>query len=336
MRRKDILNKYNIDIKCFRALVRHGHITQIAFGEYEDNPEFFRTFNKEQYFLDHKEQCRANIALGLKNMSEDAKIARLNKLSKSQKISQNRQSTIDKKRSSLQRYWNNDALRKEQSIKASNGWSKKTDEELKEWSSQCSKRSILAYQNMSESAKIQHSINVGKAQKLKNQKLRDSGYYETDEWLQKSQSIQQKINATKRKNHTFNVSRSENDSYELLLKYFDESDIIRQYHSKEYPFNCDFYIVSLKLYIECHYGQYHQPKMGPFDNTNIEHIKQLQKLKKKFEITPKNSRGDNQYGKIIYTWTDLDVRKRKCVEKNALNSKVFYTMKDFKSWLTRT
>jgi len=35
---------------------------------------------------------------------------------------------------------------------------------------------------------------------------------------------------------------------------------------------------------------------------------------------------------MIYTWTDLDVRKLETFKKNNLNYKIFYTEKEFNKW----
>ena len=54
--------------------------------------------------------------------------------------------------------------------------------------------------------------------------------------------IVNKSNITKQKNHTFNISKKEQLSYQLLKEKY--KDIKYQYKSKLYPFVCDFYIPS--------------------------------------------------------------------------------------------
>ncbi len=64
-------------------------------------------------------------------------------------------------------------------------------------------------------------------------------------------TILEKINNTKRANGTFNTSKPEDAIYKILLDNFGEEDVIRQYRDEcRYPFNCDFYIRSLDLFIE--------------------------------------------------------------------------------------
>lgn len=55
---------------------------------------------------------------------------------------------------------------------------------------------------------------------------------------------------TKRRNNSFNTSSDEEVYYNYLLQHFEETDILRQYRDERYPFNCDFYIKSLDLFIE--------------------------------------------------------------------------------------
>lgn len=126
------------------------------------------------------------------------------------------------------------------------------------------------------------------------------------------------------------ASKPENKTYELLKEKFP--NIIRSHKTKEYPWRADFYIPELDLYIECHYSQYHHGIQ--FDENNEDCIKELQKLQEKSkEKRLENPDKSNQYEKIIYTWTDLDVRKRNKAKENNLNFLEFYTVNDAKEWL---
>ena len=86
-------------------------------------------------------------------------------------------------------------------------------------------------------------------------------------------------NATKRKNGTFKMSKKEDKAYDILCKKFGKDDIIRQYQSEKYPFNCDFYIKSLDLYIECNFSWTHGKHW--FDENNEEDIRRLEFMKSK-------------------------------------------------------
>ena len=78
---------------------------------------------------------------------------------------------------------------------------------------------------------------------------------------------------TKKKKGTLNSSNVENELYNLLLTKFPKA--IHHYESSLYPFDCDFYITELDLYIEYQGtwthgdGKFHLP----FDKNNPEHLK---------------------------------------------------------------
>ena len=140
---------------------------------------------------------------------------------------------------------------------------------------------------------------------------------------------QKQYETQKRLGYTHN-SKVEDCSYNLLCNHFDSNNIIRQYYDKKrYPFKCDFYIKSLDLFIECHYGYRHCYE--PFNENNPEHLKRLEELKEK-AATHKNP-NNNNYLQCIYQWTDLDVRKRQCAIENNLNWLCFYNVNDFEEFL---
>lgn len=114
-----------------------------------------------------------------------------------------------------------------------------------------------------------------------------------------SKEMIQRQNNTKRKNNTFCSSKAEDKFYEYLLTIFEEADIIRQYSDDRYPFNCDFYIKPLDLFIECNFHWTHNNHY--FDETNEQDIEKLNVWKSK----------NSKYYKIaINVWTILDVRKK--------------------------
>lgn len=106
---------------------------------------------------------------------------------------------------------------------------------------------------------------------------------------------------TKIKNGTLNTSYEEQQLFKILKEKYP--DAIAQYKSKEYPFYCDFYIPSEKIYIE--YQGYPTHGGKPFENTNEDRIK-LNEWKSK------------EYDGWIYDWTKRDVNKRKCAKSNNL------------------
>ena len=113
-----------------------------------------------------------------------------------------------------------------------------------------------------------------------------------------------------------------------IIKLLKEKypDIIRQYKSNLYPFLSDFYIPCIDTYIEIQGSQYHH--YHQFDKDNINDINELNRLKSL-------SNSKNQYSKMIYVWTDLDVRKRNVAKENNLNWFEFFNIDELKIWLER-
>ena len=136
--------------------------------------------------------------------------------------------------------------------------------------------------------------------------------------------ISEKNYITKKKNNSFNISKSEDKIYELLTKIF--LNVERQYRSELYPFNCDFYIPSLDLYIEYN-GNWTHGKES-YDVNNIEHQKKLNKWK---EL----SKSSKFYKNAIYVWTDLDVRKRSIAIQNGINFVELWTMKEAEEFIDK-
>ena len=99
-----------------------------------------------------------------------------------------------------------------------------------------------------------------------------------------------------------------------------------QYRSELYPFNCDFYIPSLDLYIECHFHWTHGGR--PFDENDKSCLEQLAQWKEQ-------SKTSKFYQKAIKTWIDLDVRKKQIAEDNKLNLVIFYSKGTFITWLNK-
>lgn len=96
--------------------------------------------------------------------------------------------------------------------------------------------------------------------------------------LRNNKDIQTKIQATKRKNNTFNTSKPETEYYSYLCKQYGKKNVIRQYKDlARYPFNCDFYITTEDLFIELNLFPTHGKE--PFDSTNSEHLKYLEHCK---------------------------------------------------------
>ena len=136
--------------------------------------------------------------------------------------------------------------------------------------------------------------------------------------------IQYKRDETKRKNKTFGSSIPEQKSYQLLLTKFDKNDIIRQYKDIRYPYNCDFYIISKDLFIECNYFWTHHDHFFNKDNQND--IEELNRMIEK-------SKNNSFYFGAITTWTERDLEKKETALKNKLNYLVFWNINEFNDWI---
>ena len=148
-------------------------------------------------------------------------------------------------------------------------------------------------------------------------------------WFTLSDKLKEKTNTsetlekqykTKKKNNSFNISKQEIKSYNLLKEIFP--NVIYQHKSKAYPFNCDFYIPDLDLYIECNYHWTHGGH--PYNENNIEDQEKLNLWKSKTSKFYKNA---------IITWTNRDINKLNIAKQNNLNYLVFYTMFDLEQWI---
>ena len=140
-----------------------------------------------------------------------------------------------------------------------------------------------------------------------NEYKRLFGYYNSADWKLKQQEKSKKEYITKKKNNSFYSTKIEQQFKEYLEQNFP-NDFEYQYKSELYPFNCDFYIKSLDLYIEIQGNWTHGDH--PFDENNQEDIDKLNLWK---------SKNTKYYQNAINTWTNLDVRKRNIAKQNNLN-----------------
>lgn len=197
----------------------------------------------------------------------------------------------------------------------------------------------------SEDDDINNITNIGQLKyikdKIKNTCLQKYGvenpmylpyYKELLSSILSKKETQEKIYNTKLLNNSFNISYQEDICFKLLQEKFP--DCIRQYKSDAYPFNCDFYIPLLDLYIEyngSHYHHYH-----PFNENNNDDINELNRLKEKAINSNAHKNGKkSQYDNIIYTWSILDIKKRKIAKYNNLNYIEFWNIDEVKTWINK-
>ena len=104
-----------------------------------------------------------------------------------------------------------------------------------------------------------------------------------------------------------------------IIQYLEQNfpnDFEFQYKSELYPFNCDFYIKSLDLYIEVQGTWMHGGH--PFDENNQEDINKLNFWKEK---------NTKQYIYACDIWTIKDVEKRNIAKQNNLNYLEIFSIK---------
>lgn len=142
-----------------------------------------------------------------------------------------------------------------------------------------------------------------------------------DLYQQNKDIILKKIFNTKRKNNSFNISKQEDTVYELLIQKYP--NVLRQYKSKLYPFNCDFYIPELDLYIE--YQGFWMHGFEPYTGSK----------EQKEKIKLWESKNTSQFKNAINTWTIRDPLKRETAKKNNLNYLEFFTIKQFINWFNQ-
>ena len=135
-----------------------------------------------------------------------------------------------------------------------------------------------------------------------------------------SKIVQDKINNTKRKNNTFNTSKPEENLYKEIKSIYPS--VIRQYKESRYPFNCDFYIPELDMFIELQGTWLHG--LHPYNCNSIEDIDKLNKWK---------SKNKKFYNIAIKVWTISDPKKREIAKKNNLNYVELFNKEDINLFL---
>ena len=149
-----------------------------------------------------------------------------------------------------------------------------------------------------------------KAKETNLEKYGADNYTKSKAYLEKLPEILEKIYKTKKQNHTFNTSTPEEFLYSELVKKFGISDILRQYKSPKYPYNCDFYIKSLDLYIELQGTWLHGKE--PYNPDSKKHQQKLLEWQEK-------AKKSKFYKNAIKIWTIKDPLKRKIALENNLN-----------------
>lgn len=94
-------------------------------------------------------------------------------------------------------------------------------------------------------------------------------------------------------------------------------EFIPHYLSNIYPFECDFYLVQSKTFIEINVHITHGDHA--FDSTSEQDLNILNDLYKKANIIETKTNKKSMYSTYIEVWTKRDVEKRKIAKKQNLN-----------------
>ena len=280
----------------------------------------------ERYGVSHQwknEEIKRKTQETLKNRTEKQK----------QKTRQKRKRTMKKKYGVT-----NNLIRPEIKIKSHNDIAneKRKQTSLKNWGTEHPLKSKLIVNKVINTKKLKseedpkYQKNITK--KIQKTMLKKFGYIcnlnmpEIKKKAHNKKSME-KCFETKKKNGTFNTSKSEDKVYEILTSIFGIKDVLRNYKDKKrYPFHCDFYIKSLDLFIECNFHWTHGGHW--FNKNNKEDLKELNKILK---LSKKKS----YYNCKIDVWTKRDLKKKKIASKNKINYLVFWSFKEFEEYITK-
>lgn len=160
----------------------------------------------------------------------------------------------------------------------------------------------------SDEKNLQRSINFMKTWSKKSPEEREQIAKKKTQNINTPKSLE-KAKQTRYTHKTYKKSKEEDNFYKKLLLKFNRDDIIRNYPmDSRYPFQVDFYIKSMDLFIEYQGHQTHG--FAPFDSNNAEHINYLSKME--------------SVGVDMSTWIIRDVNKLQTAKRNNINLLLVY------------
>lgn len=212
------------------------------------------------------------------------------------------------------------------SLHISNGLRSMSSEQRARW-----RRNVSAgLASMAQEAKDARNAKIGRKNRKRHSEksveekektrlaLRDASASRSQEAIDR---MTERCAATKRKNGTFNSSKPEQTTYEMLVKTFGKDDVVRQFKSDRYPFSVDFYVKSLDLFIECNYSWTHKGHW--YDPKSNEDRIEAEKMYHRYEST-----GKRYYKNAADTWTIRDMKKHNVALQNNLNYLVFWNLEE--------
>ena len=136
-----------------------------------------------------------------------------------------------------------------------------------------------------------------------------------------SEAVKKKVYETHKRNNSFHTSKPETKLLKILQNKFGDFDIEYQYRSSKYPYNCDFYIKSLDLYIELQGSWIHGK--APYNPDSKEHQQKLNEWIQKAQTS-------QFYRNAIDVWTRADVEKRRIAKENGIKLIEVFDSETFK------
>ena len=328
-----------------------------------DNLDFSSLNEEYTYFLAHKQEIiREKYRAATKRLWQNSDYRE--KVSKAIKNGVNKESSKKLKSEKSTKYWSDIEKRKEHSLKIKAAMSTEESKALRKqisidlWKNEEYRHKVISSvtqslnteevrQKRSESMKkviettdIRSRISKTLKQTYEqNPSIRQKLSEKSKEaWSKPGQKLRASIKAKAmwsdpecrkrimetRKAHYSKMSNAESGALSIIQNF--TTNIIQQYYSDLYPYKCDFYIPELDLYIECHFNWTHGG--APYTSKELWCQEQLKHWQEK-------AKSSKYYKNAIYTWTDLDVRKRRCAEEHNLNWVAVYSNAQLESVLTR-
>lgn len=170
-------------------------------------------------------------------------------------------------------------------------------------------------------------VNIEKCKQTCLKHFNKNTYLHSEEYEKHYKEYNEKRKQTLKKKNKLCQSKAEAFIYNLFTHYFKE--IICQYTSDKYPFNCDFYIPEIDTYIE--YQGYYTHGKHPFNSENADDLNEVKILEEK-NLNHKKP-NDNLYYIKLKTWTESDVNKRNIAKMNKINYIEFWNYIEVLKWL---
>lgn len=358
MKKKEILEKYQIKRGTFDRLRYDGKIVKQGFYDFSIDEEFMKTFNEEQYTKEWKErpEQKARIAERNKkvnearwsNITEEGRQAFKEKVSKGVRKAQSENpDCIERMRKGLKVYWSkseNTEAHRQRMLQVYSDPKKRENISKgckKHWSNEdvreAKRQQMLKYWS-EHPEKIEQmketNRRVQKALWTPEKRLKQS---ETIKqlWRDNGHEMALKRANTMKRNGTVNYSGSAKYCIELLESLGLTIKTEQPYPFKELcKFPYDAYIVELDTYIEFNFGFFHGKEPYEGLEEQMKHVDWL-KAKEKEYFESENHKNKSKYGDKVQKWTVNDVTKRKFFEQHPEYSWFeFFTVQEFETWLS--